>query len=378
MRVLLVSHAYTVGTNWAKPAELAKMPGLTVGVMAPKRWKGEMQDYVLGGAISPGIRLFSSPVFFSGHIGGYGYWPSVFLQLRRFNPDIVQVEEEPWSVSAWQVLVAKELFGLKSKVILFTWENVGYPSFPPYRWFRRFLLHRTDFAIAGNAGGRELLIQHGFPQEKVIVLPQFGVDVERYRKRPSAGSRRSLPPGSFTIGYVGRLVPEKGIVTLLKAVQMLPGDFRLLLVGSGPLRVEVERLAEAWGLRERLVLTGPVPHGDVPHYLNCLDILVLPSLTTPRWKEQFGRVLVEAMACEVPVVGSSSGEIPQVIGDAGLIFQEGDAAELAEKLKLLMEDDSLRGDLARRGKERVFKHYTSERIAQQTYEVYLKVLEGNA
>ncbi len=378
MRVLLVSHAYTVSTNWAKPAELAKMPGLTVGVMAPKRWKGEMQDYLLGEAISPGIRLFSSPGFFSGHIGGYGYWPSAFLQLRRFNPDIIQVEEEPWSVSAWQVLVAKELFRLKSKVILFTWENVRYPSFPPYRWFLRFLLQRVDFAIAGNAEARGLLTRYGFPQEKVVVLPQFGVDTELYRKRPSEELRRALQLRSFTIGYVGRLVPEKGVITLLKAVRMLPDNFRLLLVGSGPLRVEVERLAEAWGLKEKLVLTGPVPHGDVPHYLNCLDVLVLPSLTAPHWKEQFGRVLIEAMACEVPVVGSSSGEIPQVIGDAGLIFQEGDVAELAERLKLLMEDDALREDFARRGRERVLKYYTCEMIAKQTYEVYRKVLEGNA
>lgn len=374
----MVSHAYVVGVNQTKLAEMAKLPGLTVGVMAPKRWKGEMQDHALEETTSPGIRLFSSPVFFSGHIGGYGYWPSAFLHLRRFNPDIIQVEEEPWSVSAWQVVVAKELFRLKSKVILFTWENVRYPSFPPYRWFLRFLLQRVDFAISGNAEARDLLTRHGFPQERVVVLPQFGVDTELYRKRPSAGLHRSLPLGPFKIGYVGRLVPEKGVVTLLKAVRMLPDNCHLLLIGSGPFQVEVERLAEAWGLKERLVLTGPVPHGEVPHYLNSLDVLVLPSLTTPHWKEQFGRVLIEAMACEVPVVGSSSGEIPQVIGDAGLIFQEGNAVELAEKLRLLIEDESLRRDLALRGRDRVLKHYTCETIAKKTYEVYRKVLGGNA
>lgn len=84
------------------------------------------------------------------------------------------------------------------------------------------------------------------------------------------------------------------------------------------------------------------------------------------------------MACEVPVIGSNSGEIPHVIADAGLIFREGDEAELADKLRLLMEDDSMREDLARRGRKRVLQHYTSEVIAKKTYEVYLNVLEGNA
>lgn len=378
VRILIISHAYAVAPNQAKPAELAKLPGLTMGVVAPSRWKGEMGDYVLEGAISPSFHLFSSPVLFSGHIGAYCYLPSVFLQLRRFDPDIIQVEEEPWSVSAWQVILATELLRVRSKVIFFTWENISYPSSFPYRWFLRLSLRRADFVIAGNAEARELLIRQGFPQEKTVVLPQFGVDVEVYRKRLSGERRRALSLRSFTIGYVGRLVPEKGVVTLLKAVRDLPTDFRLLLVGSGPLQAEVERLAEAWGLRERLVLTGSVPHREVPHYLNAMDVLVLPSITTPRWKEQFGRTLIEAMACEVPVIGSSSGEIPHVIADAGLIFREGDEAELAEKLKLLMEDDSLREDLARRGRERVVKHYTTEAIAKKTYQVYLRVLEGNA
>lgn len=374
----MVSHAYVVGTNQTKLAALAKLPDLTIAMLAPSRWKGEMEDYVLERAISPGFHLFSYPVFFSGHIAAYCYSPSALLQLRRFDPDIIQVEEEPWSVSALQVMLATKLLRLRSKVIFFTWENVGYPSSIPYRWFLRFFLQRADFAIAGNTEVRQLLIRHGFPQKSTVVLPQFGVDVEVYRKQPSEELRCALQSGCFTIGYVGRLVPEKGVITLLKAVLRLSGNFRLLLVGSGPLLVEVERLAEAWGLKDRLVLTGAVPHREVPRYLNCMDVLVLPSITAPHWKEQFGRTLIEAMACEVPVIGSNSGEIPHVIADAGLIFREGDEAELADKLRLLMEDDSMREDLARRGRKRVLQHYTSEVIAKKTYEVYLNVLEGNA
>jgi glycosyltransferase involved in cell wall biosynthesis len=104
--------------------------------------------------------------------------------------------------------------------------------------------------------------------------------------------------------------------------------------------------------------------------MNALDLFVLPSETRPNWREQFGRVLVEAMACGVPVVGSDSGEIPTVVGDAGLSFPEGDAARLAECLRSLLADAALREELAQRGRERVLELFTVEQVAAQHYEIY--------
>ncbi len=112
----------------------------------------------------------------------------------------------------------------------------------------------------------------------------------------------------------------------------------------------------------------------VPEFLGGLDALVLPSLTYPNWKEQFGRVLMEAMACEVPVVGSDSGEIAHVIGDAGLVFPEGDVTALTDCLRRLRAAPELRRELAARGLARVRERYTQDRIAAQTLEVYQTVL----
>src|SRR5436305_9013059 len=95
-----------------------------------------------------------------------------------------------------------------------------------------------------------------------------------------------------------------------------------------------------------------------------MDVFVLPSLTRPNWKEQFGRVLVEAMACETPVIGSRSGEIPRVIGDAGLLFQEGNVQELAARVRRLLDDPTLYAQLAAQGRQRVLERYTQERIAR--------------
>jgi glycosyltransferase involved in cell wall biosynthesis len=101
---------------------------------------------------------------------------------------------------------------------------------------------------------------------------------------------------------------------------------------------------------------------------------VLPSRTRPNWKEQFGRALVEAMACEVPVVGSDSGEIPNVIGDAGLVFPEGDVAALAGHLRRLQDSQDMRRDLGRRGRARVLDRFTQARVAEQTYQLYRQIL----
>jgi len=170
-------------------------------------------------------------------------------------------------------------------------------------------------------------------------------------------------------------VEEKGLRTLLEAAAGLEGDFQLLFLGRGPFRDDLARLVAAHDLADRTVFIESVPHEQVPAYVNCLNCLVLPSLTTPSWKEQFGHVLIEAMACGVPVVGSDSGAIQEVISDAGLIFPEGDAEQLRGRLVRLMGDAALRERLSQAGRERVLAHYTDERIAEAIWQVYQEVMK---
>jgi glycosyltransferase involved in cell wall biosynthesis len=149
------------------------------------------------------------------------------------------------------------------------------------------------------------------------------------------------------------------------------------VVGEGPYREAVTAQAEALGLDGRLEITGSVPHEAMQGHLARMDVLVLPSRTTARWKEQFGRVLVEAMALGVPVIGSNSGEIPAVVGDAGLVFPEGDVTELRGRIRCLMGDDALRADLARRGSARALGRYTNQAIADATHAIYRRCLEAS-
>jgi glycosyltransferase involved in cell wall biosynthesis len=202
------------------------------------------------------------------------------------------------------------------------------------------------------------------------VIPQFGVDPELF----SPANHPATQP--FRIGYAGgRLVREKGIDILLRAVAGLPGNWKLHVLGSGPDKLRLQALAREMSIDARVRFDSPIPSTEVPQYLRQLDLVVLPSITRPNWKEQFGRVLVEAMACEVPVIGSNSGEIPNVIGDAGLIFPEGDVAALRAHIESLQRDPARRRELGRRGRARVLEHFTQARIAAETYAAYRAILK---
>jgi glycosyltransferase involved in cell wall biosynthesis len=217
----------------------------------------------------------------------------------------------------------------------------------------------VDHLVAGNAAAEAVMRRRGYAGP-VTVLPQHGVELEAAHIEADKHAARDARP--YTIGYVGRLVSEKGVDLLLEALARLGPDCTLLLVGQGPELPRLLERAQALGISERVKAATAVTHADVPNYLKSMDVLVLPSRTTPAWKEQFGHVLIEAMACGVPVVGSSSGEIPVVIGTAGMVFNEGDVDDLVVRLKSL-RDPELSHRLAQAGRARVAEQYTNDVIA---------------
>jgi glycosyltransferase involved in cell wall biosynthesis len=199
--------------------------------------------------------------------------------------------------------------------------------------------------------------------------------------RVKGRERLGLSDGALVAGYAGKLVEEKGIHTLLRAFgQVAPRhpEAHLVLAGGGPLKEEVGRTAREMGLAGRVHLPGVIHNADLPAYMNALDVFVLPSETRRNWREQFGRVAVEAMSCGVPVIGSDSGEIPAVLGSAGLIFPEGRADELAARLESLLSSPAERERLSRAGRERVLECFTTERVAEQHFAIYRALLGEDA
>lgn len=376
----MISKACVVGAYQRKLEELAALEGVELLVVVPPYWQEEARRIVLEPLHTRGYRLEVESIRFNGRFHLF-HFPGLGRHFRSFRPEIVHVDEEPYNLASLQALWLARRHGARS--LFFTWQNLDRRYPPPFSWMERYSFRAADCAIAGNAEAVGVLRRKGF-KKPVEVIPQFGVDPEIFSRQPSAISYQpsadsdqasALGPQSlFRIGYVGRLVEQKGIMDLLEAVEGLEGDWSLTLVGAGPLQAEIETRAAVLQISHRLKVIPGVPSREMPGILNGMDALVLPSRTRPNWKEQFGRALVEAMACRVPVVGSDSGEIPNVIGDAGLLFPEGDVAALRDHLGRLQSSPELRLDLAERGRARVLARFTQARVAEQTYQLYQRLL----
>jgi glycosyltransferase involved in cell wall biosynthesis len=366
MRVFMISKACLVGAYQRKLEEIARFPDIELMVVVPASWRDGSRLIQLERAHTSGYELVVEPLWLNGSFHLH-FYPCVGRRMRAFAPDVVHVDEEPYNFATFHATWLAHRIG--SRALWFTWQNLNrrYPF--PFRWIERYTLRHADYAIAGSAGAAAVWRAKGFAGP-LAVIPQFGVDPDIFTPCADQGGGAR----DFTIGYLGRLVSEKGVDLLLRAVAGLDGAWRLIVMGAGVERERLKGLAHRLELAERVSFEEMIPSTRVPTFYHRLDVLVLPSRSRSNWVEQFGRVLIEAMACGVPVVGSDCGEIPGVIGDAGLIFPEENVDALRKCLARVMCDPNLRADLARRGRERVLAHFTQAQIAAQTAAVYRELV----
>ena len=360
MHVVMVSKALVVGAYQRKAEEIARR-GVALTVLTPPSWRDARGTQKVERLHTDGYELATVPVRRNGHFHTH-FYPTLDQELRQRRPDVLHMDEEPYNFATWRGLRRASALGIHGT--FFTWQNIDKRYPPPFAWFERDVLHRAPIAIAGNAEAAEVLRAKEYRGD-IAVIPQFGVDPTIFR--PAAHREEARP---FTVGYAGGLLPEKGVDLLLRACAQLTGDWRLRLAGEGSAQTQLVTLARDLGITDRVTFAGRIGSGAMSAFYHGLDVFVLPSRTTPSWKEQFGRVLIEAMACGVPVVGSASGEIPHVIGDAGLLFPEEDVAALHAHLATLAASPDARGILAEQGRARVLAHFTMAEIARRTVEVY--------
>jgi glycosyltransferase involved in cell wall biosynthesis len=388
IRILVASHTYIVDLNCEKLRELAKLETeIEVTIVVPKRWKpGGVQNKIVETKPRQQENFRVVPVsnFSQNHQGLLTFGADIIPLLKKFKPNIIQVEQGIKSLAYAQFITLNKFLGLKAKNCFFTWWNIPYQMKFPYSWLEGYNLSHTDGFVAGNQDAADIIRDHGYTGP-IKVMPKLGVDEKLFSPcpPPELAAELGIKSDQFVIGYVGRFVPEKGILTLIKAVSGLKDKrWKLLLLGRGELQTKIiEEMAQA-GLKERLILVESVPHTQVPHYLNLMNTLVLPSETTYEfktmsatgWKEQFGHVLIEAMACKVPVIGSNSGEIPHVIGDAGLIFPEKDEIALQNCLTQMIEKADLAQDLGEKGYQRVMDKYTNKALAKELLNFYKQII----
>ena len=369
IRVLMVSKACLVGAYQRKLEEIGAFSDVALTVIVPPTWREPGGTTIhLERAHVTGYELLAEPMALNGNFHLH-FYPRLARHFARVRPHVVHIDEEPYNLATFQAMWLARRYG--ARALFFTWQNLNkrYPF--PFNGIERYNLRHAGFGIAGNHEAVQVWRAKGYTGP-MSVIPQFGVDPDIFKpgKRQDAEGERG-----FAIGCVARLVPEKGVDLLLRAAVGLPGVWRVYVLNTGPQRHALESLAGELGVADRVVFDNPIPSTQMPAYLNELDVLVLPSRTHPNWKEQFGRVLIEAMACGAPVVGSTCGEIPQVIGDAGLIFPEGDVDALRDALLRLQRDDELRRALSARGRARVLARYTQKQIAAETVAVYRQMMQ---
>jgi glycosyltransferase involved in cell wall biosynthesis len=366
MRVAILSKTYVAETAQRQLEWLAAQPGVEVTLLTPPAWRSDDGRWLpFLPRYTTGYNVRMVPIAFNGQYHLYLY-RGLGSALGAERPDVLHIDEEPYNPAAFQAQWLGHRMGIPT--VFIAWQNIqrAYPL--PFAWLERYDYRHAARMIAGTATAAEVVRRKGY-RGHLSVFSVHGVDPTVYT--PRSGPRREEP---FVVGYLGRLVAEKGVDLLIAALERLPASCHARIIGSGPMRARLRQLVHSAGLDERVELLPPIAVDEVPRMLVDLDVLVVPSRTRPNWKEQFGRILIEAMACGLPVVGANSGEIPRVLGDAGLVVPEDDVPALAAALLTLAEQPELRAALAARGRQRVLEHYTQERVAERLAEVYAGVL----
>ena len=363
MRAAIVSHAYLDPAARGKLKALAGL-GCAVAVAVPERWPGPdgRGETVATFQDAGGVRIV--PIRTSG--GEFPRWNRGELDrlLSDFRPDVMQVEEEPETPAA--ALALKLADRLRIPGVIHSWQSLP----PDLGWWKarrgRRALGRAAGIVAGNRLAATLLGGQR-PGVPLATIPQLGVT-------PPLTVERS-PQETFTIGFAGRLIPEKGMDTLLSACVKLHGRWRIIAAGSGPEQVRLEALAEKLGIGSRITWLGMVPQEELQQLWPRIDCIVQPSHPTPTWVENTSYVAVEAMAWGVPAVVTDSGALAELVGGAGIVVPPRDVAALTAALARLRDDVAGRMSLGAEGRKRVMEEFTDAAVAQRTL-AFWKSLKG--
>jgi len=373
MRVLRIAHASLTPRLRERERALARnYPDLDLEVVTTEKWReAEVDVEITGDDLFP---VTKARRLLSHHVQLFAYNPKpIIAALRRHRPHLIDLNAEPYSVACAEVLTLRNWFAPRAALVLQTCQNIfrEYPK--PFNWLERRALKQIAAAYPCSETARELLDLKGFDKPSPVV--PFGVNLEAFTPRPFNGN--SGQP--LTIGYVGRMLPGKGLNVLAEALNKIRSEpWKLLMVGDGSERKPFEQALVESGLIDRAEFTGAISYDSVPQLFHRMDVLVIPTETTARIREQFGRVIVEAMAAGVPVIGSTCGAIPEVIGEAGLVFPERDADALAAAIRRILTDAALREEFARMGRPRAEENYSWDRVASKTYELYRQLLRKQA
>ncbi len=382
MRVLVINSMFYNEAYRRSVDELGALPGMELTVVTPDAWvmNGRLEPSAPVAAGSP-YRTITGMTRWKGRENRGFYISGLIEAFKVSRPEVIFLMEEPFSLFAVQILLLREIFAKDVPVVFFTWNNLSLDDFDyrPTIWYRtvaRWTLPRMQYALTANSDAVDVLRAKSFqgPMKSI----GYGVDTSifvRLADEQAIAYKKQLdiPLTATVVGFVGRLMGMKGVDLLISAFAKLRSTFPekeyiLFLVGSGNAETELLEQAKREGISDAIRRVPSVAQADVPKYMSLIDTLVLPSRRHKMWAEQFGRVMVEAMAMRIAVIGSSSGSIPEIVGDGGYIFEENNSNDLYEKLCVIERlSASERTQLLDRAEYRGREHYSWRRFAQGCY-----------
>jgi glycosyltransferase involved in cell wall biosynthesis len=302
----------------------------------------------------------------------------LFSKLRKIKPDLIYVIGINFAMI--HAILLRMIFFRNTKLIVFTMgapiqkprflrKHLRYPQNFIVEWLEwKLAINYTDSIICHYPQLEENIRNLGY-KNKILVQTQIGVDEELYKLDQNLREklRSDMRLDGFVIGFTGRINKIKGIFDLAKLMPELPVNVKFLLVGDGPDTNELIEIARNENWYDRLFLTGYVSPFEVAKYMSVMDCFFVGSRTTKNWVDTFPNVLAQAMTLGIPVIGSSSGAIPFMIGDQELIFEEGNLSEIKNLINKVMTEKDWTIEKTRLTKERALAEFSTQGINTNFY-----------
>lgn len=375
-KILSIGHSYVLSVNRSIIREVAQANQFDVTIVAPEHFHGSLREVNCETENSL-VNMITIPVYLSKKIHFFFYHPQKIREvLQKEKWDVIHLWEEPYIFSGWQI--ARLAHQLSIPFFFWTAQNLK-KSYPfPFSYFEKKVLSwQSGWLACGSLVKKTLIEEKSYPSHNMEIIP-LAVDTNSFKEfsgEQKESVKKQLGLDGPLMGMLGRLTIDKGVDLILKVLEELKDElpWSFIFFGDGPEKKKIELWKNQNGLSQRVKIKL-LKHDEVQQYLPALDLLVAPSQTMPHWQEQFGRMLVEAFASGVPVIGSDSGEIPYVIKDSGLVVGEKDVEGWKKSIRDVLLKSSLAENLKEKGLLRA-QDFSAKKIGQDYISYYSKTFK---
>ncbi len=369
MKVLKIWHGAVNDWYRDKIRVLNNIDGLYMGLLIPPQWTegGYLNHFEV--KENDSFPIYVGKIRNRELIHRYFFYTGIVSALRKFKPDIIDLEEEPYSYVAWQTLQLKKIFARKAKILFNSGNTVNHKMNWEYNFFRNQIYKNCPAAFARGKGVQKYLEETGYNGK--IFITGNGISLERFKP---AKNKLFIPDQTLRIIFIGRLVEPKGIQYLLEALSQIKKDWKLTVIGQGPYKTELKKIIKKYDLNNKVKFKGNITMEKIPNAFLNSDLLVLPSYKTRNWSEVFGRVIIEANACGVPAIASKSGGMPQVLNNKDCLFPEKDSKAITALINKIGWNKRILSDLSKKALENA-KRYSWEKLSEGYHKAYKYLYE---